>query len=202
VLFGIFLAGRVYVLVTRDADGQLDESQQASAVLSGITLSLMIFFVIAGVMALIGMRVNGRIRALTQTESDGVVINTYRRWDPSFYPALLELGLSKIDGVGVFTLVADSVGIAFFGRYSPPDRVLFIPWSDVVDVATGEFVVGVRSVARINVIVRVESGEVVLPIVPSQSGWAVYSFGEQVRTRELVMTLEDLRSGRKTPVGD
>ena len=201
MLFGIFLAGRVYVLATRNADGQLNESQQAFAILTVITISLMICFVIAGVMALIGIRVNDRIRALTETEPDGVVMNTYRRWDPSFYPAVLELGLSKIDGVGVFTLVADPAGIAVFARYSPPDRVLFIPWSDVVGVATGEFVVGVRSVARINVIVRVESGEVVLPIVPSQSGWAVYSFGEQGRTRELVMTLENLRSGRRTPIG-
>jgi hypothetical protein len=107
-----------------------------------------------------------------------------------------------IDGAGVFKLVADPVGSAVIARYSQPDHVLLIPWSDVVSVATGEFVVGVRGIARITVVVRVESREIVLPIVPSQSGWAVYSFGEQGRTREPVMTLEDLRSGRKTPIGD
>ena len=132
----------------------------------------------------------------------GVVINTYRRWDPSFYPALRELGLAKTDSAGVLTLVADPVGIAVFARYTPPHRVLFIPWADVAGVATGEFVVGVRSIARINVVVRVESREVVLPIVPSQSGWAVYSFWEQGRTRELVTILENLRSGRRTRIWD
>lgn len=66
---------------------------------------------------------------------DGIVLNSYKRWDPSFQESVLRPGVDKSERSVVVIVVVDDAGIGIFARYRPPTRLLLI-WSDVQRVTT------------------------------------------------------------------
>jgi len=192
------LAGPSYLSTSQRANGQLSDSQALFAQLAAVAISLALVLAIAVTMALYGRRVNGRVHEMAAADPDGILLNTYRRWDPGFQAALRELGVENTGRYGVFVVLAGSAGVGIYADYRPPTRLLFIPWTDVHTVDRGEFEVGIRGIARIELTVQVAGGsDVTLPIVPSQTGWAIYNFSSAQRTKSLIARLSRLKSGER-----
>jgi hypothetical protein len=195
VLFSVFIAGRIYLIVDR-AD-QLNESQNTIVFVYSVALNGGIFLLIAGWATLYGMRLNTRVRELSEREPDGVVLNVDKRHGTGLPEALLSLGVSKSEKASIFAVVANNQGLDVYSGHRPPKLVVHVPWQSVTSVKKGEFALGFRSIPRIDLTIRTPEGELELPLVPNQTGWGILNFSSRDRIMELVLLLIELR-GRQT----